>query len=32
MTLRNHDDIRELTQEERSKIKEIIKEYLQNTE
>ena len=32
MTLRNHDDIRDLTQEERLKIKEIIKEYLQNAE
>lgn len=32
MTLRNHDDIRDLTQEERSKIEKIIKEYLQNVE
>lgn len=32
MTLRNHDDIRDLIQEERSKIEKIIKEYLQNVE
>ena len=32
MTLRNHDDIRDLTQEERSEIEKIIKEYLQNAE